>query len=352
FTKEEVAAFSTAMQFSKEFASKLQEMLGQNTMSKDLKQAFTLMNQEMAAMDEKDRKLVKAVGKAFAEAVGEKVKETSAAKDIEQAVDLKPRVADGESEKAMVREDLKDAMTDRRESMSEAAARKTSQNKTLPQKAEVQAETGDNRAETDSDKTWKEFFGKLRDDAAQTTRQVQTRAENADTLLRSATNDITAKTQNQTAEKVDAPKVMRQVEDAFIKTLNNGVKQLTVQLSPENLGKLTVALQVNGKEVSATIRAESAEAAKVIQDHLEIIKTALENQGLKVDKLEVQAGLTGNQDGNNWFGQEQHNLARESEIMAAMRNHIRSMRGDAAAIQDTAQAMLRPTHTDGLHIVA
>jgi len=353
FTKEEVAAFSAAMQFSKEFTGKLQEMLGQNTMSKDLKQAFTMMNQEMAAMDEKDRKLVKAVGKAFAEATGERVKETSVAKDVEQAVDLKPRVADGEGEKAMVREDMKDAMEDRRESMPESSARKAGEGKTLPQKAETQTEAKDDqKSESDSDRTWREFFGKMRDDSGQTARQTTAKTDGVDTMLRTATNDLTAKTQTQTSEKTEAPKLMRQVEDAFIKTLNNGVKQLTVQLSPENLGKLTVALQVNGKDVSATIRAESPEAARIINEQLDIIKTALEEQGLKVDKLEVQAGLTGNQDGNNWLGQDQHNLARESEIMAAMRNHIRSMRGGTASAQAVEQVIARPTHADGLHIVA
>ena len=352
FTKEEISAFSAAMQFSKEFTGKLQEMLGQNTMTKDLKQAFTMISQETVAMDEKDRKLVKAVGKAFAEAAGENVKQSSAAKDVEQAVDLKPRVADGEGEKAMVREEMKEAMEDRRESMPESNARKSAENKPLPQKAEAQNDASEQKKdESESDKTWREFFGKVRDDSGQATTR-QTKADGADALLRAAGNDPTAKIQTKVSEKVDAPKVMRQVEDAFIKTLNNGVKQLTVQLSPENLGKLTVALHVNGKDVSATIRAESHDAARIINDQLDIIKTALEEQGLKVDKLEVQAGLTGNQDGNNWFGQDQHNLARESEVMAAMRSHFRAMRGDSVSAQAVDQTAYRPTHNDGLHIVA
>ena len=354
FTKEEISAFSAAMQFSKEFTGKLKEMLGQNTMSKDLKQAFTMISQETAAMDEKDRKLVKAVGTAFAEATGEKVKETSVAKDVEQAVDLKPRVADGENQKAMVREDMKEAMEDRRESMPESNARKATQAKTLPEQSDAKAEANEQKAdESDSDKTWREFFGKLRDESGQSARQAQAKTDGADALLRAAGNDLTAKTQAKVSEKVDAPKVMRQVEDAFIKTLNNGVKQLTVQLTPENLGKLTVALQVHGKEVSATIRAESPEAARIIHEQLDIIKTALEDQGLKVDKLEVQTGLAGNQDGNNWLGQDQHNMNRENEVMAAMRSHFRAMRGsNAASGQAVEQTVLRPNHNDGLHIVA
>jgi len=127
------------------------------------------------------------------------------------------------------------------------------------------------------------------------------------------------------------------VENAFIQTMNNGAKQLTLQLTPEALGKLSVMLQVNGKEVSATIRAESADAAKVIAENIDIIKSSLESQGLKVDKLDVQTGLSGSNDYNNWAGQDQHNLAREREAMMAMRNHMRQMREESGVLAQDMQ---------------
>ena len=58
-TSDEVEAFSAAMNFSKEFTSQIKEAMGKNTLPKDLKEAFTLIRQEMADMDEKDRDLVK-----------------------------------------------------------------------------------------------------------------------------------------------------------------------------------------------------------------------------------------------------------------------------------------------------
>ncbi len=349
-TKEEVEAFSVAMNFSKEFTSKLQEMLGQSTMTKDMKEAFTLIRQEMADMDEKDRKLVKAVGKAFAKATGKEIKETSAAKDLQEATDLKPRVAEDADPKAMVKEDLKEALGDRRETMPESNAKK-SEAKTLPTTTEVKEEVADQETESESDRTWKDFFGKLRDDNSQNVRQFQTKTDGADQALKAALADSTTKTQ--TMEKVTAPKVMRQVENAFIKTLASGAKQLTLQLTPENLGKLSVMLQVQGKEVSAVIRAESADAAKIINENIDVIKSALENQGLKVDKLDVQTGLAGNQGDGSWFGQDQHNLARDREAMAAMRNHMRAMRGeDVALAKEMQQVTEQPFTSEGMHIVA
>ncbi|MDD3312282.1 flagellar hook-length control protein FliK [Pseudodesulfovibrio sp.] len=351
-TKDEVDAFASAMQFSKELTGKLEELLGQGGTGKGMKQAFAMLGKEMAALDAKDEKLVKAVGKAFAEATGKEVKETSVAKDIQEAVDLKPRTADDNGADTMVKEDLKEALEERRDTMPESNAKKAAATKTLPKQAEGQAEPREQKTEDESDKNWRDFFGKLRDDASASVRQTQAKAENAEQALNAALTDTSAKAKTQAWEKVTAPKVMRQVENAVIKTLSNGAKQLTLQLAPENLGKLSVALQVHGKEVSAVIRAESSEAAKLIHENLDVIKQALQDQGLKVDKLDVQSGLTGNYSDSNWFGQEQHNLAREREVMTAMRNHMRAMRGETGTATDAAQAVVPTVQTDGLHIVA
>ena len=143
------------------------------------------------------------------------------------------------------------------------------------------------------------------------------------------------------------------MENAFIKTLAGGVKQLTVQLSPEDLGKLSVSLQLQGKEVSGLIRAESPEAARIIHENLDVIKNALENQGLKVDKLDVQTGLAGNSGDQKWFGQDQHNMARDREAMAAMRSHLRAMRGGEVGLVGDANVIAeKMAATEGLHIVA
>ena len=148
---------------------------------------------------------------------------------------------------------------------------------------------------------------------------------------------------------------MKQVDDAVLRTLNSGAKQLTLQLSPENLGKLSIVLQVSGKEVGATIRAESADAAKVIADNLDIIKSSLEAQGLKVEKLDVQTGLTGNQDYRDWYGENEHNLARDREAVIAMRNHMKQMREENGDIlgQDMQLVRDRAMLADnGLHLIA
>jgi Flagellar hook-length control protein FliK. len=354
-TKEEVEAFSTAMSFSKEFTSKIKEMIGSNSTTRDLKEAFTLIRQEMAEMDAKDRKLVKAVGKAFVQAMGEQAKDSTAAKDIQAAVDLKPRVTDEgvkAEAKAQTREDFKEAVDTRKDTMPAETRKAVKQ--AVPEKAEADLPNGQ-ESKSDSDDAWNNFFGKLRDDSAQSGEaRNQTKADALASLLKTDTTDLAGKSQPKAWAKVAAPKVMHQVENAIFKNLSDGTKQLTLQLTPENLGKLSIVLQVQGKEVNAVIRADNAEAARVIHQNIDAIRSSLEDQGLKVEKLDVQAGLTGNQNGQSWSGNEQHNMARDREVMTAMRNHMRAMRGEAggSALSMSNASNPMPRTEQGIHVIA
>lgn len=61
-----------------------------------------------------------------------------------------------------------------------------------------------------------------------------------------------------------------------------------------------------------------------------------------------------NSDYNNWFGQEEHNLAREREAMVAMRSHMKQMReGTVQVAQDLQNVREQAIHADqGLHVIA
>ncbi|MBG0791145.1 MAG: flagellar hook-length control protein FliK [Desulfovibrionaceae bacterium] len=361
FDKKEIEAFSAALGFSKEFTDKVKELLGSNALPKEVKQAFTLIRQELADMDTKNRELVKAVGKAFAKAMGDESKATTAARQIAEAVDLKPRVAE-EKVRAEVKEDLAQAVKVRKDSLPENTARKADR-ESLAANTGIKAETGpettadkpDNEAESEGN--WNHMFNNLRDDGAQGgNAEARTERAAAAALSKAGVTELASQAKTKSAwEKVSAPKVMKQVNNAVLKTLSSGAKQLTLQLTPENLGKLSIVLQVNGKEVGATIRAENADAAKIITENLDIIKHSLESQGLKVEKLDVQAGLAGNQDYRDWYGESEHNLAREREVMIAMRNHMKQMRDENNDIlaQDVQHAREQAIHADqGLHIIA
>lgn len=363
FTKDEVEAFVSAMGLSKEFVSRVQELFATNALPKDVKAAFTKISQELADLDGKDRKLVRALGKTFAASMGDTHKESTAARQLEEAVDLKPRVAEEKAD-TDPREKMADAFDSRRESLSDSAARRNVQQ--AAEKAEIKTagKGGDDAPlrdrdmdpEAEHDRKWNNAFDRTGGETVRTEEKASGNLRTAgDTAKTVAAQQTVAANTAKTAAKVSAPKVMRQVDQAIFKTLNNGAKQLTLQLTPENLGKLSIVLSVQGKEVSATIRTEHADTTKTITDNLHIIKNSLEAQGLKVDKLEVQTGLADNQNHNGWFGESEHNLYREREAMVAMRNHMRSMReqNGAGLARDMQSPGERAISSDqGLHLIA
>jgi flagellar hook-length control protein FliK len=150
--------------------------------------------------------------------------------------------------------------------------------------------------------------------------------------------------------------LFQQVNSGILQNLGNGGQQLTINLTPEELGSLQVMLQVRDKELSAVIRADSPEAAKALSDQLAQLKQTLEQQGFKVSSLEVQTGLSNQHGFNAWSGAEGHNLMQERQERARMQR-LSSLRGQIAENGITTQApvtagMGRGVSSDSVDIFA
>lgn len=222
-----------------------------------------------------------------------------------------------------------------------------------------------------SDDSWRNFNAKVRTDeaalqntSAASQRNAQANAavgkDSLDALTRAGQNVNVQQGKSETAqqaksfEKLAAPKVLDQVSEALLKDLGQGRKQMTIQLDPENLGKAQVLLQVKGKEISAVIQVDDAQAAAMLSANMESLKKTLEDQGLTVQNLEVQTGLTSRQDQQASFNADQHNQAQERQELSRMFSQLRMMRdepgGMAPDMQNThVQAILAD---QGLHIIA
>ncbi|WP_300156433.1 flagellar hook-length control protein FliK [Solidesulfovibrio sp.] len=112
-----------------------------------------------------------------------------------------------------------------------------------------------------------------------------------------------------------AARAARQVETGILRNVGQDAKQLTLNLTPEDLGKVSVTITVKDKEVRAVISADQSDTAAMLNDQAAKIKQTLEDQGFKVTKLEVQTGIASD-DKNAWQSPEQHNLAREQREQA------------------------------------
>jgi flagellar hook-length control protein FliK len=61
-----------------------------------------------------------------------------------------------------------------------------------------------------------------------------------------------------------------------------------VQLRPAQFGKVTVRVQMEEGRVQADLVARTPEAARVLGEHLRLLRDSLEHKGLVVDRLEVR----------------------------------------------------------------
>ena len=201
------------------------------------------------------------------------------------------------------------------------------------------------------DQPWRELWSKVEADASSRPSTIR-----IDPLLAAAkAQEALAATQQQLkASRGDAvfqraglhaEKVLQTVEQGMLRSLTEGAKQLTLRLDPPDLGKVTVILQVSSnKEVTATLRPETKEAAAALSQQLTQLRQSLEQQGLKVEKLDVQTSLTQDQQ-SQWQGAGQHNFAQEQGTRLAEQRAWGFLR--RAAAQDAALAQEMQSDTAG-----
>ncbi len=145
----------------------------------------------------------------------------------------------------------------------------------------------------------------------------------------------------QVADKTQSTRVFEQVEKGLLENLRNGQRRLTLRLDPPELGKVAVTLSVINKEITAIIRPESPEAVKAVNDQLHQLRLSLEQQGLKVERLEVQQQLQDSSSSPSWQGAEQHNQARQKQQWLQREQRMAAIRREGDSL---AQEMQVPEH--------
>ena len=161
--------------------------------------------------------------------------------------------------------------------------------------------------------------------------------------------------QNASADVLDAAtvapigrQVAQQVEQGMLSTVKGGGTRLDLQLNPQELGTINVTLSVRNGEVSAIIRSEKSETADMINRQVDVIRTNLEQQGLKVDKVEVRQETPQEQNSTTWQDFNQHNSWQEEdarrEELARLKN-LASVRN--ASINSEISTLEQPVHSLG-----
>lgn len=84
--------------------------------------------------------------------------------------------------------------------------------------------------------------------------------------------------------------IVRQVVDEIKLNLSKDVTSMTLQLNPEQLGKVQIHVSTKNGVMQAQIIAETEAAKAAVESGLAALKEAFENQDLKVDAIEVMVG--------------------------------------------------------------
>ena len=104
-------------------------------------------------------------------------------------------------------------------------------------------------------------------------------------------------------------------------TAKAGGWEATVRLKPEHLGEVTIALRVDGNNVSAVVQAESAGVRQWLMDQEQAVRSGLSEQGLQLDRFAVSRD--GQRREADEQPQQQSNQRRRAPRQAAPGNEAR-----------------------------
>lgn len=237
----------------------------------------------------------------------------------------------------------------------------------LDDKGQKNADSNSGQNESDKDQkgksAWGDLLGKVDTQSAAVTGRGSTPAYAAAQAMQAAyavqnTSDV----QDLSAVAPIGRQVAQQVEQGMLSTVKGGGTRLDLQLNPQELGSITVSLSVRNGEVSAVIRSEKSETNDMISRQVDAIRMNLEQQGLKVDKLEVRQETRQEQNSASWQDFSQHNSRQEEDArreelsrlknLATVRNSSSNM--DISALEQPVHSLGNTARytTSNLNVVA
>lgn len=93
--------------------------------------------------------------------------------------------------------------------------------------------------------------------------------------------------QNTHFSTIHKTEILQTVEQGFISIQNNKTAQITLQLNPQDLGKVELQLQYQDGRMQALLRPEQSEIYQLLKEQAPHIMQSLQEQGVKVDSITV-----------------------------------------------------------------
>lgn len=105
---------------------------------------------------------------------------------------------------------------------------------------------------------------------------------------------------------VEKPDIVHQTMDRIKLMVNSKKSEISVQLKPENLGRLSFKLEVVNGVLNGKITVQSSQVREVVQANLNQLKENLEQIGIPVSRLTVNIGGNGDYRQHQFNQESQH----------------------------------------------
>lgn len=128
------------------------------------------------------------------------------------------------------------------------------------------------------------------------------------------------------AGNTTAVDIINQIVDEIKATVKADTQSMQMQLNPEHLGKVSVQIVAREGVITAQIHAQSELARQAIESQLGVLKENFQNQGLKVESVEVAVGL-------NNFNMEQQQQFEEQQKQSSSKTR-RTLRMEDLELAD------------------
>lgn len=138
-----------------------------------------------------------------------------------------------------------------------------------------------------------------------------------------------------TTDETQTVQIVRQVIEQIQINAREGMTSMEIQLTPENLGK--VNLQVTAKDgvITAQITTDTLAAKEAIEAQISVLRENLNEQGLKVEAVEVTV------ESHKFESNSEHNREPQQEEHGAKRRYIEFDGTEDVQFEDTAAALAR-----------
>lgn len=124
-----------------------------------------------------------------------------------------------------------------------------------------------------------------------------------ETLISNVDNSINAESAFE-GYNVSPEEIVRQIIDAVKVNVNSTSTEMELQLHPESLGKVNLVVAAKDGIITAQIAAQDEAVKNVIENQLVMLKEGFEQQGLKVEAVEVTVQSHGFETGKNLEGRD------------------------------------------------